>query len=187
MAVRIYPQILLAYDIGHAATDGDAQEIAQFDVDAVVGLVWFFDVFKGKGEGDGVLEFAGRGEFGLEGEEFVVGAAVEEHFNGADELHFDACVFEAFAVFGSDGHGALDGLAVEVERAFLAAGLVEFDVDGGAVVGAVEDDVDVERSGEGEDGHVREGAVVVVVVEEEEEVEEVVVVVVVVLLFIACE
>lgn len=185
MAVRIYPQILLAYDIGHAATDGDAQEIAQFDVDAVVGFVWFFDVFEGKGERDGVLEFAGRGEFGLEREEFVVSAAVEEHFNGADELHFDACVFEAFAVFGSDGHGALDGLAVEVERAFLAAGLVEFDVDGGAVVGAVEDDVDVERSGEGEDGHVREGAVVVVVVEEEGEVEEEEVVVV--LLFIACE
>lgn len=147
-AVAINPNVLFANDIGHAAGDGDAHKVPQLDIDAVVRLVLLLDVFEVEVKGLRVLQFPGSGEFLVEREEFVVVAAVEEHLDGAYELHLDAGVFEAFAILGADGDGALDGLAVHVEGGLFAAVLVELDVDHGAVVGIFEDDVDVHGGGE---------------------------------------
>lgn len=128
--VGVDPDIFLADDVGDAAGDGDADEVVQFYVDAVVGFVLLFDVLEVEGEGLGVLEVARGGELLAEGEEFVVVTAVEEHFcrgpqawlamrwcnsvmeglgalegGGtycANELDFDACVFQSLAIFWSD-------------------------------------------------------------------------------------
>jgi hypothetical protein len=61
-------------------------------------------------------------------------------------------VLEALAILGPHGDLALDRLAIEVQRHLLLAVLVELDVDGGAVVEVLEDDVDVDGGGE-EVGH----------------------------------
>lgn len=53
-------------------------------------------------------------------------------------------MLEAFAVLGPHGDGALDRLAIHVQGRLFTAVLVELDVDHGAVVGLVEDDVDVD-------------------------------------------
>lgn len=90
-AVGIHPEIFLADDVGHAPGDGDADEIAELDVDAIVGFILLLDVFEVEGEGLRVLEFAGGSEFLDQGEEFVVVAAVVEHFysvfSSADVMH----------------------------------------------------------------------------------------------------
>jgi len=78
--VAVHPNILFANDVLNAAGDGGADEIAQFHVDAVVGFVLFFDGFEVEGEGLRVLKFAWGCEFLDEGEEFVMVAAIEEHF-----------------------------------------------------------------------------------------------------------
>lgn len=78
-AVAVDPDVLLADDVGHAARDGDPDEVAQLDVDAVVGLVLLLDVLEVEVEGLRVLELARGGEFLVEGEEFVVIPPVEEH------------------------------------------------------------------------------------------------------------
>ena len=57
-------------------------------------------------------------------------------------------MLEALAIFGADGDLALDRLAIEVEGDLFLAVLVELDVDGGAVVEVLEDNVDVDRGGE---------------------------------------
>ena len=80
--VGVHPDVLFADDVGHAARDGDAHEVAELDVDPVVGLVLLLDVLEVEGEGLGVLQVAGGGELLAEGEEFVVVAAVEEHLCG---------------------------------------------------------------------------------------------------------
>jgi hypothetical protein len=72
--------------------------------------------------------------------------------DGANELDLDARVLEALAILGPDGDLALDRLAIEVERDLLFAVLIELDVDGGAVIEVLEDNVDVDRGGE-EVGH----------------------------------
>lgn len=84
--VAVNPNVLFANDVLDAPGDGGADEIAQFHVDAVVGFVLFFDRFEVEGEGLRVLEFAWSGEFLDEREEFVVVAAVEEHFLVRNEL-----------------------------------------------------------------------------------------------------
>ena len=77
--VRVHPNVLFADHVGHAARDGDAHEVAQLDVDAVVRLVLLLDVLEVEVEGLRVLQFAGRGELLAQGEELVVAAAVVEH------------------------------------------------------------------------------------------------------------
>jgi hypothetical protein len=72
--------------------------------------------------------------------------------NGANELDLDACVLEALAILGSHRDLALDRLAVEVQGDLFLARLVELDVDGGAVIEVLEDNVDVDGGGE-EVGH----------------------------------
>lgn len=62
----------------------------------------------------------------------------------ADELHLDARVLQPLAVLGPHRNGALDRLAVHVQRGLLAAVLVQLHVDHGALVGILEDDVDVD-------------------------------------------
>jgi len=79
-AVRVDPNVLFTYNVLNAPGDGGAHKVAEADVDAVVGFVLFFDVFEVEGKGLRMLEFARGGEFLAEGEEFVVVAAVEEHF-----------------------------------------------------------------------------------------------------------
>jgi hypothetical protein len=59
-----------------------------------------------------MLEVAGGGEFCLHGQELVVGSAVEEHFDCADELDLYARVLQTLAVFRADGDGAFDTFAV---------------------------------------------------------------------------
>lgn len=78
-AVGIDPKILLAHDVGHTAGDGDAHEIPELYVDAIVRFVLLLDVLEIEGEGLGVLEFSGSCEFLDEGEEFVVVSAVVKH------------------------------------------------------------------------------------------------------------
>lgn len=150
--VAVDPDVLFANHVGHAAGDGDAHKVPQLDVDAVVRLVLLLDVLEVEVVRLRVLQLPRGGELLVQGEEFVVVASVEEHFDGADELHLDARVLEALAVLGADRHGALDGLAVHVEGGLFAAVLVELDVDHGPVVGIFEDDVDVDGGGE-EVGH----------------------------------
>lgn len=78
-SVAVDPNVLFADDIGHAAGDGDADEIAQLDVNAIVGLVLLLHVLKVEVERLRVLQLAGRRELLVEREKFVVVAAVEEH------------------------------------------------------------------------------------------------------------
>lgn len=78
-AIRVDPEILLADYVGHAPGDGDADEVAQLHVDAVVGLVLLLDILEVEGEGLRVLQFAGGGELLDEGEEFIVASAVVVH------------------------------------------------------------------------------------------------------------
>jgi len=59
-----------------------------------------------------MLKVAGRGKFCLHGQELVVGSAVEEHFDCANELDLDTSVFQSLAVFRTDCDGTLDALAV---------------------------------------------------------------------------
>lgn len=82
-AVRVHPDVLLPDDICHAAADGDADEVAQLDIDAVIGLVLLLDILEVEVVSLGVLELAGRGELLDQGEEFVVVSAVEEHLYSA--------------------------------------------------------------------------------------------------------
>lgn len=79
-AVAVDPDVLLADDVGHAPRDGDADVVAQLHVDAVVRLILLLHVLEVEVERLRVLQLAGRGELLDEGEEFVVIAAVEEHF-----------------------------------------------------------------------------------------------------------
>ena len=78
--VRVDPDVLLAHDVGHAPGYRTADEVAEFAVDPVVGFVLLLHVLEVEGVGLWVLEVPRGGELGVEGEEFVVGAAVEEHF-----------------------------------------------------------------------------------------------------------
>jgi len=48
-----------------------------------------------------MLQFAGACQLCLQGEKLMMCATVEEHFYGTDELHFDACVLQPFAILGS--------------------------------------------------------------------------------------
>jgi hypothetical protein len=72
--------------------------------------------------------------------------------DGANELDLDARVLKALAILGSHRDLALDRLAIEVQRDLFFAGLVELDVNGGAVVEVLEDDVNIDGGGE-EVGH----------------------------------
>lgn len=81
-AVAVDPDVLFTDDVGHAAGNGDADVVAQLDVDAVVGFVLLLDVLEVEVEGLGVLQLARGGKLLDEGEEFVVVATVEEHFCG---------------------------------------------------------------------------------------------------------
>ena len=83
--VGVDPDVLLAHDVGHAPGDRAADEVAELAVDPVVGLVLFFDVLEVEGVGLRVLQVPRGGELGVEGEEFVVGAPVEEHFWEGEE------------------------------------------------------------------------------------------------------
>ena len=82
-----------------------------------------------------------------------MGATVEEHLNGAHELHLDAGVLQPLAIFRTDGDCALDSLAIEVERAFLSPGFVELDVYRRSLIGVLQDNVNVQGRREGEQGH----------------------------------
>lgn len=62
----------------------------------------------------------------------------------ADELDLDAGVLQSLAVLWPDCDGALDRLAVHVQRGLLAAVLVQLHVDHCALVGILQDDVDVD-------------------------------------------
>jgi hypothetical protein len=53
-------------------------------------------------------------------------------------------VLQALAVLWPDCDGALDRLPVHVQRGLLAAVLVQLHVDHGALVGILQDDVDVD-------------------------------------------
>lgn len=143
-AVAVDPNVLFADHVGHAARDCDADKVAQLDVDAVVRLVLLLDVLEVEVEGLRVLQLPRRGELLVQREELVVVAAVKEHFYRADELDLDARVLEAFAVLGPHRHGALDRLAVHVQRRLFTAVLVKLDIDHGAVIRLVEDNVDVD-------------------------------------------
>ena len=90
----------------------------------------------------------GKAEGGGEGTGVWGGALTD----GADEFDLDAGVFEAFAVLGTHGDGALDGFAVGVEEDLFPLVFLELHVDGGSVVGVFEHDVDVDGGGE-EVGH----------------------------------
>lgn len=151
-AVAVDPQILLADHILDAAADGGAYEVAETDVDAVVTLILLLNVLEVKGKGLRVGQLAGGGELLVEGEEFVVGAAVEEHLNGTDKLHLDTGVLKAFAVFRADGDDAAHRLAVHVEWGLFGALRRQLGVDVWSVIGVVEDDVYVYGRSE-EEGH----------------------------------
>lgn len=62
----------------------------------------------------------------------------------ADELHLDAGVLEALAILGPYCDGALDRLAVHIQGRLLPPIFVELDVDHGALVGILEDDINVD-------------------------------------------
>lgn len=78
-SIAIDPNVFFSNHIGHAARDGDTNEVAELDVYAGVGFVLFFDVFEVEVERLGVLKVARSGQLLAQGEEFVVVAAVEEH------------------------------------------------------------------------------------------------------------
>lgn len=79
-AVAVDPDVLFADNVSHAAGDGDADKVAQLDVDAIVGLILLLDVFEVKVKGLRVLELAWRGKLLVQCEELVVVTAIEEHF-----------------------------------------------------------------------------------------------------------
>ena len=79
-AVGVDPDVLLADHVGHAPGNRAADEVAQFAVDPVVGFVLLFHVLEVEGVGLRVLKIPRGGELGVESEEFVVRAPVEEHF-----------------------------------------------------------------------------------------------------------
>ncbi|KAL8303673.1 hypothetical protein RB597_004906 [Gaeumannomyces tritici] len=114
------------------------------DVDTAVRLVLLLDVLEVEVERLRVLQLARRGQLLDERQELVVVPAVEEHLDGADELHLDARVLQPLAVLGPHRHGALDRLAVHVERRLLAPVLVQLDVHHGPLVAVLEDDVDID-------------------------------------------
>lgn len=146
-AIAVDPEILLTNNIRHAPRDGDADEIAQPDVDARVRLILLLDVLEQERERVRVLQLARGRELRLQRQELVVHAAVVEHLDRADELHLDASVLEALAVFRPDRDCAFDGFAVQVQWCFLASVLVQLDVYGWSLVRVFEDDVDVDRGG----------------------------------------
>lgn len=59
-AVAVDPEVLLADDVGHAAGDGDADEVPQLHVDAVVRLVLLLHVLEVEVERLRVLQLARR-------------------------------------------------------------------------------------------------------------------------------
>jgi hypothetical protein len=62
-------------------------------------------------------------------------------------------MLQSLAILGSDGHDALDGLAVHVQRDTLAAVFVELDIDGLALIEIFKNNVDIDRGGEEEGRH----------------------------------
>lgn len=66
----------------------------------------------------------------------------------ANELDFDPSMLESPAIFGTNSYCAFHRLAIHIEGCLLAAVLVQLDIDGLAVVGLLEHDVDVDRSRE---------------------------------------
>jgi len=129
-AIAINPEVLFTNNIRHAPRDGHADEIAQPHIDSRVRLILLLDVLEQERERVRVLQLARGRKLGLQRQELVVHAAVVEHLDRANELHLDACVLEALAVFGPDSNRAFDGFAVEVQRRFLAPVLVQLDVYG---------------------------------------------------------
>lgn len=73
--------------------------------------------------------------------------------NCANKLHLDSRVLQALAIFGSDSHGTLHGLAVHVQGNPLSAALVELDIDRLASVQIIKDNVDIDGGGEEEGSH----------------------------------
>lgn len=71
--------------------------------------------------------------------------AIEEHLYCANELDFDARVLQSLAILGPHRHGALDRLAVHIQRSLLAPVLVQLDIHHGSLVSIVEDYVDIDR------------------------------------------
>lgn len=57
-------------------------------------------------------------------------------------------MFEPSAILGSDCNSSLHGLAIHVEGSLLSPVLIQLDIDGLAVVGIFENDVDIYRRGE---------------------------------------
>ena len=65
--------------------------------------------------------------------------------DSANELHLDARVFQAFAVFWSNGDRSFDRFAIHVQRGFFPSILVKFHVHHSPIVRIVQDDVNVDR------------------------------------------
>ena len=65
--------------------------------------------------------------------------------DSANELHLDARVFQAFAVFRSNGDRSFDRLAIHVQRGFFPSILVKLHVHHSPVIRIVQDDVNVDR------------------------------------------
>ena len=78
--------------------------------------------------------------------------AVAQRTNCPNELHFDARVLQPLSILGPDGNLTLDRLAIQIQRDLLLAVLVKLHIDRLALVGFLEDDVDVYGGGE-EVGH----------------------------------
>lgn len=57
-AVRVDPNVLFSNHVGHAPRHRDSHKIAEFDVDAVVGLVLLLDVFEIEVKGLRMLKVA---------------------------------------------------------------------------------------------------------------------------------
>lgn len=62
-AVRINPEILLADDVGHPPRDGHPHEVAQLDVDTIVGLILLLDILEVERKGLGVQQLARCSKF----------------------------------------------------------------------------------------------------------------------------
>lgn len=62
-------------------------------------------------------------------------------------------MLQSFAILWSNRHGALDRLAVHVQRDALAAALVELDIDSLTLVEVLENDIDVDGGGEEQGCH----------------------------------
>jgi hypothetical protein len=61
--VRVDPEILFPDDVCHASRDGDSNEIAQFDIDAMIAFILFLDIFEFKVERLIVAHLARGGQF----------------------------------------------------------------------------------------------------------------------------